>query len=760
MEEPSVLDYVKSRLAFWKGPGLRLPAEEQALRQSLPPGVEAPAAETSTQLQPPAGESLVAEQVAAASAIPAGSETLLSFQVQAAPISAPKGEAAATKVRLPWRSLLALVLALLAQFSLAPAPQRAYFGGVILLAAALVLLLWAILRGEWQPAPLPEQSLEIDPATFDPRYLGAGMLVAVFAYLAFSSLLFSYFNLLLLLAALGLVLRAFWMPPRQAANRRLDWRRLPSRAQVTFSLSPTLLFVLAGIALVVFIRVYRLGEVPPEMNSDHAEKILDVQRVLDGWTSVFFPANGGREALQMYLVAAVHKYLGVELGFMALKLVTVTIGILALPFIYLLGKELGGRRIGWLAFLFAGVAYWPNVVSRFGLRLPFYIFFTATTLYFLLRGIRNARRNDFLYAGISLGLSFYGYSADRILPLLVIVAVGLYALHSQAVYRRKHALISTIGLAAVSFVLFLPTLQYMVAEPNSFLYRTLTRMGTMEKPIEGSISQIFLANSGKALAMLSWSDGEIWPISIPGYPALDTVAGALFYLGAMLLFVRYLRNRHWLDLFMLISIPILMLPSILSLAFPAENPNLYRTGGALVPVFLIIAIALDGLMSAFSRGIPAPWGSRIAWVVAILLLAWSARQDYDWVFNKYFENYQRSAWNSSEMGKVAQDFAESFGSADNIWLVGYPHWVDSRLVAAHAGYPGRDFGVLPENLEETLDYQGAKLFILNPQDGAAAEKLSRLYPQGWIKFHKSRVETKDFLIYIVPPQSESETSTQ
>ena len=81
--------------------------------------------------------------------------------------------------------------------------------------------------------------------------------------------------------------------------------------------------------------------------------------------------------------------------------------------------------------------------------------------------------------------------------------------------------------------------------------------------------------------MFNIDDGEIWVHSVPHRPALDTVSAALFLLGVVLILIRYIRNRHWLDLFLLISIPLLLMPSILSLAFPGENPALNRAGGRL-----------------------------------------------------------------------------------------------------------------------------------------------------------------------------------
>ena len=251
--------------------------------------------------------------------------------------------------------------------------------------------------------------------------------------------------------------------------------------------------------------------------------------------------------------------------------------------------------------------------------------------------------------------------------------------------------------------------------------------------------------------MFSWDAGEIWPISIPGYPALGVVAGALFYLGVGLALVRYIKTRQWVDLFLILSIPILQLPSTLALAFPAENPNLYRTGGALIPVFLLIALALDGLMTTTQNWLPGRSGRLASASLAVFLVCLAAFQDYTLVFDKYYEQYRNSAWNTSEIGAIAREFADTIGSPDTIWVMGYPHWIDSRLVATNAGYPGRDYRMFPEQLNETLPDSHAKLFFLNPQDTQGIEALRRLYPQGWLETLTSKTPTKDFMVFFVPP---------
>jgi hypothetical protein len=783
MQEPSVLDYVKSKLMPWKYPRVEipqlsaLPAEGGTVSEAerlVVAGKDEHGLGTMMATEP--GQPIAAGVSRPLVAGIGGPGYRADIAAELEPLAAEAAQPA-HRAALPWLSLLALFLVLAAQYSMEPRPERSWHLGAILLVVSLGILAWANLRawsptgGEWQAAPLPEQSEAVDPLTLRPLSLLLGLILAGAAYFSFSNLQFTSFNLTLSLAALGFVMHAFWIPSSrttQAWFSRIV--RLPAQIiEKTSAQEPqdslewlhslnssngcllSWLAGLAGVLVVLFFRFYRLGSVPPEMNSDHAEKILDILRVLNGETSVFFPANGGREALIFYMGAALHRFFDVPLGFTLLKLSSVAIGILTLVFVYLLGVEIANRRVGFLAFLLAGIAYWPNVVARFGLRLPFYMLFTASTLYFLLRGIRSGQRNMFIYAGISLGLGIYGYTPDRLLPLLVLSAVGLYLIHRQSKGRRTFMLVSTLVVAVISFIIFLPLMRYIVAEPESFMFRTLTRMGSLERTLEAPAGLIFARNVGRALAMFSWDDGEIWPISIPHYPALSIVSGALFYMGAGLLLLRYLRKRHWLDLFLLLSIPLLQLPSTLALAFPAENPNLYRTGGAMVPVFLMAGLALDGLMTGLaSRLAPRP-GRTLAWGVALLLLFTNAGQDYNLVFGQFYEQYLQSSWNTSEMGAVARTFAETIGSPDTIWVMGFPYWVDTRLVAINAGYPGRNYELFVDKLPSTQADGRPKMFIINPQDQVAIIALKQLYPQGWLEAYTSKVPTKDFLIFFVPP---------
>lgn len=720
--EPSVLDYVKSLLKFGDTEKIRIPEFVEEDSSLLPSAL-------------------------------VQSEESLAVSVERQPH--PSAFVFPPSRPFPWRSLVALVLALVAQAMFEP-PQDSTPIGIILYILSFSFLGWGIYLREWTLAPHVPHSERADPLTYRRVPLFISLAFALLAFFLFGGNLLTPGNVILWCLAVAFFVYAFWLsatPFREILRRASAFIR---RDPWTVNIPRWSLVLLAATVLVFFLRFYQTGSVPAEPFSDHAEKILDVYDVSQGQTHIFFIRNTGREGFQMYWTLLVAKVFGTGLSFLSLKLGTAILGFLTLPFIYLLGKEIGGPRVGLLAFVLAGIAYWPNVISRVGLRFPLYPLFVAPTLLYLIRGLRTRNRNDFLLSGLFLGLGLHGYSPMRIVPIVVAVAFGLYWLHSQSKDARREVISWLAMLALVSLLVFLPLLRYWVDDPMQFGFRALSRLGGAEQPLPGPVHEIFLSNVWNALKMFNYDDGEIWVHSVTHRPALDVVSGALFLIGVMLVLVRYIQNRHWLDIFLLICIPLLLMPSILSLAFPSENPALNRAGGAYVPVFIIAALALDGLVTSFGRGRAR---SLVAWGLTGLLLFWSAFQNYDLVFRQYHESFRQASWNTSDMGKVVKEFEQVYGTTETIWVVPFPHWVDTRLPAVWVGTPDRDMAMWRENLPSTVELPGPKLFMLKANledplgnDEESLNVLQSLYPDGQLRMFDSDVPGHDFWIFTVPRQ--------
>jgi hypothetical protein len=108
------------------------------------------------------------------------------------------------------------------------------------------------------------------------------------------------------------------------------------------------------------------------------------------------------------------------------------------------------------------------------------------------------------------------------------------------------------------------------------------------------------------------------------------------------------------------------------------------------------------------------------------------------------------------MGRVIREFEQAYDRTDNVWIVPFPHWVDTRLPAIWAGIPNRDLAVWREDLEDTLESTGPRLFLVkaeldNPEgnDLETLDVLEELYPDGRVRLFESDVPGHDFWIFTV-----------
>ena len=651
----------------------------------------------------------------------------------------------------PWFSFAAVILALIAQFTLEPSIGRSPWLGLIIYAAAGGCLIAAVLRNEWH---LPELKPDHETAmsiSLRMDFFLIGIFLAAFAFLMFGSGSFGLFNTALWVLSLILV---FLSIQGKAGHKRLNlracWGKFLSEGW-QFRISRWTVIVLAVVAVILFFNFFRLDSVPPEMVSDQAEKLLDINDILNGRRSVYFPRNTGREPLHFYLTAAYMSIFNLEVSFLNLKVVAVFANLLTLFFIYLLGKEVGNKWVGLASVLFAGIAYWPLLFTRLALRIPYYPLFVAPVMYFMIRGFRRQNITDIFLTGLFLGLGLHGYTPFRIVPIFVVLGAIIYIFHKPGKDKRLETVFGLALITLVSVIVFIPLFRYWLANPDMFGYRAFSRLTPIETGFQKSPLLIFFENFWKASVMFFWDNGVIWAHSIPGRPALEVVSASFYFIGIVSLLIRYLRKRQWIDLVLLISIPMLMMPSILSLAYPGENPSLNRTAGAVVPVFVIIGLAFVSFIRTLRVRLAGKIRKLIPISILAILLLWSGLNNFDLVFNQYYSIYRASSWNTSEIGEIARFFIESVGSPETTYVVGYPHWIDSRLVAINAGQTGLDFAIFPEEIPETAADPRSKMFFVNINDAESINLLQSIYSQGVLWEHDSKVENKDFMIFFVPP---------
>ncbi len=545
-----------------------------------------------------------------------------------------------------------------------------------------------------------------------------------------------------------LFLAAFWQPEKNAAAWRAlirtRWHTIQSG--LTLCWSGTTLALIAVLIVGAFFYLHRLDTIPAEMTSDHAEKLLDVNDILEGHSPVFFPRNTGREPLQFYLTAALIWLTGLPLSHLALKLGTALIGFLTIPATFLLAREMFDKTIAILAAFFVAVLHWPVSIARMGLRYPFTPFFAAISLYFVLRALKYQKRNDFLMAGFWLGVGLYGYIPSRNVPLLVLGLFVLWMIVSGWRIQNRRAFILNLGLMfALVLVIFVPLLRYALDFPEMFWYRALTRVTSIEVPVQGGTLSLLAQNLVNLALAFNWRGDETWTTNIPYAPTLDEVSGALLILGVAIALYRWVCQRQTMYFYLLVMFIALLMPSALSLAFPRENPSLVRMGGA-IP-FTAILLALP--VAFFLRTIYQQAGKTWSIIGLGLLLAPVILLNYQWYFIEYDKSYRQAAQNSTEVAAVISGFAKSVGDLQHAYFIGYPHWIDGRAIAIHIGditwknftLDAADFFV-----KDTTNL----LFILHREDSANLKLLQERYPHGQLRTVRSRTPGKDFLSFFIP----------
>ncbi len=587
----------------------------------------------------------------------------------------------------------------------------------------------------------------------------AGLALALVTFIASNDNTFNMDNVLAWLLSIAILIYAFWQPEKTGSEWGKTLTGIRDRFEVSISsglrVSSRLLLFAGIVALGVFFHYHDLDGVPGEMDSDHAEKILDVNDVVHGARPIFFERNTGREPLEFYLIAGLVEA-GHPLDAMALKLVTATIGVLVIPASFLMTREMMNESVAFFAATLIAVGKWPITIARMGLRFPFTPVFIAPMIYFLLRAVKYQRRNDFLMAGVFLGAGLYGYNAFRMAPVLAAAFLVVWPFIGGKLDRHqwKPYLINSALVFVLALVIFMPLLRYSLDHPENFWYRVLTRLSSEERPLSGNPVTTLAHNAVNAGLMFNWTGDDAWPNSIPGDPALDYISGGLFLLGIAFSLYRLVRFRERAYAFLLIGLAIMLLPTALSLAFPNENPSNARAGGAVPFVFAVTALPLAWIV----QGLGHQWIRARAIVLSLLTLGLIAGVNYVRYFRDFRESYLQSSWNSSEVAESIKSFAESVGDYEHAWIMLYPHWIDTRNVAINMGQIGWDHTLPNTDAAEAQVPDGAnRLFIVNPNDSVNLSRLQELFPKGQLRVFHSRTPGHDFDLWYVPGTTASDT---
>lgn len=575
------------------------------------------------------------------------------------------------------------------------------------------------------------------------------------------------------LSALALWLAAWW-----------SWERpsLPTASPLETRKSRITAVLLLGITVFGgWLLFHRLYNTPNDMTQDHPWKLLDIQTILDGGRPLFFPNNTGREPGQFYYIATLIKLFNLPPDFMALKIGNAIIGTITIPIVYLLGRELGGRKLGLIGASLYAMSKWALATTRMGLRYPYAPLPAALVIWHLLRYVRMGKRTDALFAGIWMGVGLYGYIGIRIVPL-VIIAFFILMLFDRRRHQRQ-AIGTLVGhgllLLMTTALIFLPLGHFMIEFPEQFWFRVATRTTDKERSIEQTVCQefygatgttprelnqtacklgVFAYNNLRMFKAFNW-EGDISQVNAVSKDILvDWATATLLLAGVPVLIWRLFRERSLRWWMVFVALPILLMTSTLNIAFPIENPSTPRAA-IVMPVLFVVAAAPLALLAEWIMGWWAAMRPRqrvtrwaLAGSVVAAVLSLGVQQNYVRYFKDFHLQYQRFVPNSGEIAGAILAYEQRGLDRNDAYILVWPYWLEGRSISVYMGnIRWHETHTIAEN-QPLLEPKPGKplLYLLNQEDVRRRDELLARFPSGELKKVQTVVPSKTFYTFFIP----------
>ena len=285
----------------------------------------------------------------------------------------------------------------------------------------------------------------------------------------------------------------------------------------------------AVLALGLFARLWRFGQVPGGLNQDEAFAGYEAWSLLTTGMDtagyrfpVYLTAWGsGMNALETYLLLPFVALFGLKAW--VIRLPQLLVGLLSLPAAYDVAGRIWDRRTGLTAMLLLAICPWHVLLSRWGLESNLAPGFVLFGLFFFLRAMEKPRL--LLLSAVCYGLSLYAYAAIwPVLPFLLL-AQGVWAARRGKLHAGRYLLLSLLLLVllALPLLLFLAVNLGWMAELRTPLF-SVPRLLVMRS---GELSLRSIPENLENLFAILWrqSDGLPWnfagwygllyPVSLP-----------------------------------------------------------------------------------------------------------------------------------------------------------------------------------------------------------------------------------------------------
>lgn len=415
--------------------------------------------------------------------------------------------------------------------------------------------------------------------------------------------------------------------PAHPAKSLMSLSRQRQRVVIWLSL----LVITAGL------RLWQLDQLPPGLFFDEAYNGVDARAVVEGqaWP-LYFVGNNGREPLFLYWQALWVALLGYTPY--ALRFAAAVVGILTIPACYYAARHFISHFIPtattaekpttdhgamvWPALVAATVlalSFWHLSLSRLGFRVILLPLLSALAIALFWRAWQTGRLSHYGWAGMTLAVTLYTYTAARLLPLVVVLfllVVGCSSfLRRRSSIRRWWQQGQSVrrGLWVMGFAWLIGALPFLYTigqDPTILAARAgdVSIFTVPSKEMPGTPGERLWENLVKT-SLSFYTQGDENPRhNLPARPYLDWAMALLFTLGWLRALWQIRQQRVQL---LLIWLAVMATPTL----FSTEAPHTLRMAGMLPPLVILIAFGAQGLAAPITR-----WTGRPVFGAALIVL--------------------------------------------------------------------------------------------------------------------------------------------
>ncbi len=211
------------------------------------------------------------------------------------------------------------------------------------------------------------------------------------------------------------------------------WRMIPDEKEDAWDISPWVarFFFWVFMAVGVYLRLENPRWPVGNFWDDHYYVITDVRNIIDfNLNYVLFPF-GWREPFYPYFSALIWLMMPWLTGAVVVLVASTIIDMVAVWLCYLIGKEIGGRRMGLILMALATICKTMIMMTRFVYGTETCVLGGAVAILFFLRVIKKPDISHFIQWGLALGFGGYTYVPFRPWMPVMLGVVWLWILSDK-----------------------------------------------------------------------------------------------------------------------------------------------------------------------------------------------------------------------------------------------------------------------------------------------------------------------------------------